>query len=42
MTFHRTDAKTVEDAETDLVEDEPDSLYSSGNLIKNQPLEVLP
>mgnify|MGYP000066485265 CR=1 FL=1 len=42
MTFHRTDAKTVEDAEAELVEDEPNSLYSPGNLIKNQPLEVLP
>jgi hypothetical protein len=42
MTFHRTDTKNVEDAEAEMVEEEPDSMYSSGNRIKNQPLEVLP
>jgi hypothetical protein len=42
LTFHRTDTKNVEDAEAEMVEEEPDSMYSSGNRIKNQPLEVLP
>jgi hypothetical protein len=41
MTFHRTDAKTVEDAEVELVEEEEKSMYDSGNLIKQQPIEVL-
>jgi hypothetical protein len=42
MTFHRTDLQTVEDAETELVEEEPNSMYSLGNIVKDQPLEVLP
>ena len=42
MTFHAIEAKTVEEAETELVEAEPDNMYSSGNQIKHQPLEVLP
>lgn len=42
MTFHRTDAETVEEAEAELVEDEPTALYSVGNMIKNQSQEVLP
>jgi hypothetical protein len=41
MTFHRTDAKTVEEAEIELVEPEEDSMYTAGNLIKNQPKEVI-
>ena len=31
MTFHRTDALTIEDAETDLVESDPASMYEAGN-----------
>lgn len=42
MTFHAIEAKTVEEAEAELVEEEPNNMYSRGNLIKNQPLEVLP
>ena len=39
MTFHRTDATTVEEAELELVEDDPSSMYTAGNIIKSQ--EVL-
>lgn len=38
MTFHCVDSKTVEDAETELVEDDPKSMFTIGNKIK--PLEV--
>jgi hypothetical protein len=41
MTFHRTDATTVEAAEVELVEEEETTMYSPGNLIKNQNREVL-
>ena len=42
MTFHAIEAKTVEEAEAELVEAELDNMYSFGNQIKHQPLEVLP
>jgi hypothetical protein len=42
MTFHAIEAKTVEDAEAELVEVEPNSMYSLGNQVKHQSLEVLP
>ena len=42
MTFHAIEAKTVEEAEAELVEAELDNMYSPGNQIKHQPLEVLP
>lgn len=42
MTFHRTDATTVEAAEAELVEEDDATMYRSGNLIKNQECEVLP
>jgi len=42
MTFHAIEAKTVEDAEAELVEAELDSMYSPGNQVKHQLLEVLP
>jgi hypothetical protein len=42
MTFHAIEAKSVEEAEAELVEAEIDTMYSSGNLIKNQTQEVLP
>lgn len=38
MTFHRTDATTVEEAERELVEDDPDSPFGSGNAL---PLKVI-
>ena len=42
MTFHAIEAKTVEEAEAELVEAEPNSMYSLGNQLKHQTLEVLP
>lgn len=42
MTFHALAATTVEEAEAELVEAEPENMYSPGNLVKSQPLEVLP
>jgi hypothetical protein len=42
MTFHAIEAKTVEEAEAELVEAEPNSMYSLGNQVKHQTLEVLP
>ena len=39
LTFHRTDATTVEAAEAELVEDDPLSMYDAGNQIK---MEALP
>jgi len=41
MTFHVTDSKTVEEAEIELVEEEENSMYDAGNLIKNEHKEVL-
>lgn len=41
MTFHATKAKTVEDAEIELVEVDSDSMYSLGNQIKHKEIEVL-
>lgn len=40
MTFHRLDAMTLEEAEAELVEDEP-SPFGAGNLINHQANEVL-
>ena len=40
MTFHRTDATTVEDAEKELVEDDPTSQYGPGNQLQKQLEEV--
>lgn len=34
MTFHVTNAKTVEEAEAELVEADPDSMYLPGNIAK--------
>ena len=42
MTFHATESKTVEEAEAELVEIEPDSMYSLGNKVKHQEIEVQP
>lgn len=41
MTFHVTQATTVEAAERELVQDDADSMYGPGNLLKHQPREVL-
>lgn len=41
MTFHRTDSTTVEQAEAELVEEEKDTMFTAGNLLKNKPHEVL-
>ena len=41
MTFHAIEAKTVEEAESELVEDEVGNNYSPGNQIKHQQIEVL-
>lgn len=40
MTFHATEVKTVEEAETELVEADPDSMYSLGNQVKHTEIEV--
>jgi len=42
MTFHAIEAKTIEEAETELVEAEPNSMYSFGNQIKHKQIEVQP
>jgi hypothetical protein len=34
MTFHRVEASNVEDAEAELVEHDPDSMFSVGNKVK--------
>ena len=38
MTFHAVDAKTVEDAEAELVEDEPNARLGVGNKLKQEVL----
>jgi hypothetical protein len=42
MTFHATEATTVEQAEAELVEVDPENTYVPGNLLNNQSFEVLP
>ena len=34
VTFHRTDSATIEDAETELVETDPNTMYLAGNTVK--------
>lgn len=41
MTFHRTDATTIDAAEAELVEEDEATMYSAGNRIKQQDCEVL-
>jgi mannose-6-phosphate isomerase-like protein (cupin superfamily) len=41
MTFHICKARTVEDAERELVEDDPASPYGPGNVLLAKPSEVL-
>ena len=38
MTFHVVDAKTIEDAEHELVEEDDSSMFTVGNKIKNEVL----
>ena len=40
MTFHATESKTVEEAESELVESDPASMYSLGNQVKHKEIEV--
>jgi len=40
MTFHRVDSDTVEAVESDLVEDDPNSMFTVGNKVKHQEIEV--
>lgn len=42
MTFHATESTTVEAAEAELVDADPESMYNPGNLAKHQELEVSP
>lgn len=42
MTIHRVDATTVEDAESELVEDDPNSMFTIGNKLKQPEIEVTP
>jgi quercetin dioxygenase-like cupin family protein len=42
MTFHRVDSNTVEEVESELVEDDPNSMFSVGNKIKHTEIEVSP
>lgn len=39
MTFHRVDSTTVEDAEEELVEHDPASMFTIGNKLKNEVLK---
>jgi hypothetical protein len=38
MTFHRVESNNVEDAEIELVEDDPESMFSIGNKVKVKEL----
>lgn len=42
MTFHAIEATSVEEAEAELVETDPDSMYSLGNQVKHAEIEVQP
>ena len=42
MTIHRVDSDTVEAAENELVEDDPASMFTIGNKVKNPEIEVKP
>jgi quercetin dioxygenase-like cupin family protein len=42
MTFHRVESNTVEEVESELVEDDPNSMFTIGNKVKNQQIEVKP
>jgi hypothetical protein len=38
MTFHIVEAKTIEDAEHELVEEDDASMFALGNKLKNEVL----
>ena len=40
MTFHVTDATTVEEAEHQLVEHDPNAMYALGNAVSDKQIEV--
>jgi hypothetical protein len=40
MTIHRVESDSVETVESELVEDDPLSMFGVGNKIKNQSIEV--
>jgi len=40
MTFHRVESDNVEDAEAELVEDDPHSMFAVGNKVKDQSIGV--
>ena len=40
MTFHRVNSQTVESAEAELVEDDPNSMFAVGNNVKHKEIEV--
>jgi len=42
MTFHRVESNTVEEVESELVEDDPNSMFTIGNKVKNPEIEVKP
>lgn len=42
MTFHAVEATTIEQAESELIETEVDSMYSFGNQVKHKEIEVQP
>ena len=42
MTFHATEAQTVDAAERELVEEDPDAMYALGNKVKTEQIEVSP
>lgn len=42
ITFHRVDSITLEDVESELVEDDPRSMFGVGNKLKDQLIEVSP
>ena len=40
MTFHRVESNTVDDVESELVEDDPTAMFTIGNKAKTPELEV--
>jgi hypothetical protein len=42
MTIHRVESNTVEEVESELVEDDPNSMFTIGNKVKNPEIEVKP
>jgi hypothetical protein len=42
MTFHAIETISIEEAEAELVEVDPDSMYSLGNQVKHKEIEVQP